>query len=203
VAEWFVVIAFAAITSGIPVAVLSAGLGKSLLGAAALGLLAITPFILLPVILRLIIGSDPMRRARYLALAGGTAFLLALLGSGHWAILDAAFAAVLLMLGIRPQIIDSIPERARFDWAGARAEGFIAPRGASVEYPFKLAVVAMLSVPFAMRGLLACVQASLAYASGASIAPALLPALGSALGYTSSLAILASLHNPLSKPPAA
>jgi hypothetical protein len=188
--------AFAVMAIGMPVAVLSAGLGQSFPMAAVLGLsVAIAPFLILPVVLRILIGPDHIRRARQLATAGAIAYAISFFFSpGVWAVLDLAFSAALLVLAIRPQLINSLPERAKFDWAGARGEGFTAPRGASFEYAFKPAAVAMLSVPFVVRGGLAFLQGTSAYSSGASLVPALLPTLGSGLGYAACLAFLVSLN---------
>jgi hypothetical protein len=148
----------------------------------------------MPVALRFLIGPHHVRRGRQLALVGGTAYLLSVLSTEIWAIVDFGLAIVLFALALRPQLIDFLPERAKFDWAGARGEGFTAPREAAFDYPFKPAVVAMLSVPFAVRGILACGQAAWAYSSGSTVVFALLPALGSGFGYMASLALLASLN---------
>lgn len=191
-ADWLAATAFAVVAIGVPAAALAAGLGQPLSKAAVIALLAIVPFLLLPIAFRLLIGPDHVRRGRQLALVGGAAYLPSVFSGEIWAILDLALAITLLALAWRPQLIELLPERAKFDWAGARGEGFTAPRGASFEYPLKPAAVAMLSVPFAVRGSLACIQAASAYSSGSTVLFALLPALGSGFGYMASLAFLAS-----------
>jgi hypothetical protein len=192
-ADWLAAAVFAVVAIGVPAAALAAGLGKSLSTAAVIALLAIAPFLVLPLALRFLIGPDHVRRGRQLALGGGAAFLLSVFSREIWAILDLGLAIVLLALALRPQLIDLLPERAKFDWAGARGDGFTAPHGAAFEYPLKPAVVAMLGVPFALRGILSCGQAAWAYSSGSTVLFALLPALGSGFGYMASLAFLASL----------
>ena len=193
ITETLALVAVSVLVLGIPAAGACAGLGFPVSTAAAVACSVVVFFNLLPVALRTVIGTHPRIRSRYLAAAGSAAYLVSVSVGGFWSsIADAVLSFSLLAVAVHPQLVDLIPDRAKFDWAGARAEGFNAPSGSSFEYPFRSVAISFLGVPFAVRGFMACVQAVHAYSNTASTLPAVSAALGSGLGYLAFIALLIS-----------
>jgi hypothetical protein len=170
----------------VPVAVLAANLGRSVLVAAGSAVLVLTPVFLL-FVGRFATAAERVRRGRQLAIGSAVAYSASTFWAESWASVDLALVIAQLALAIRPGLIDLLPERGRFDWAGARIEGLSAPRAIAFDYPFKRGAVAMFGAPFLVRGVLACSQAASEFGLGATVVPALIAALGSGFGYAASL----------------
>jgi hypothetical protein len=119
--------------------------------------------------------------------------MLGPVSGSDWPTVDLVLGAGLLVLAAWPQLIERLPERGKFDWAGAFGEGFSAPRGSSFEYPLRPVAISLLLVPFVLRGALACFEALGRHLAGESVLPPLVPAIASGFAYTAGQGVLRSV----------
>lgn len=97
--------------------------------------------------------------------------------------MNAFLGLSLVVFVARARLIERIPERARFDWAGAFGEGFSAPRDSAFDYSFRPLALSLLATPFLLRGALACIELVSSTSAISSVVPAVAILVGSCFAY--------------------